>query len=318
MLVLEQNQDGMVLVRRRPAKPSVIAGVLFGALATVPMLSGAELSGPRLVTTLAMATVAGALIWLGRASDIRYALPSGLGKSRLPAPARIELSGGESYQARLLRSDGSSALLFERSEPTGVVRDVLELSARFSLPVRPGWGLDDVAWAVLSEPPGTSRADARLEPPVVAESWPLVRQRTAAFTSLWAGVFVLVVSIVLAVSPYRSGITPSFLSVVLPALAVVHALVVGAWLVGLRERLTLGSRRIECARLWFGRPLGRALTIDTTVNGVFSVGPTNTAVRHVLLATANGPLAFAVDPVVAEKLAFATHEIGPAAGRAAE
>jgi hypothetical protein len=317
MLILEQDKDGMVLVRLSPAKPSVIAGGLFGALATVPILSGTTLSGPRLVTTLALSTVAAALVWLGRPMRRKLPLPVELQKGRHTATTRIELGGSDSYQARLARGDGSSTLLFERNEPAGVIRDVLSLTARHSVSVRPAWGLTDVAWAVVAQLPSAGR-ERPLESPVVAECWPLQRQRTAAYTTLWAGLFVLVVAFIMAVSPYRSGITPSALSVLLPALTALYVLVVGLWLLGLRERLTLQSSGVERATFWFGRPLGQVKATPARVHAAFTVAPKSVSIRHVVVATGNGPLAFAVDPEVAEKLSVRDHEIGPAAGRAAE
>jgi hypothetical protein len=318
MLILEQNQGDWALLRRRPAKPAAIAGVLFGAMAALPAVSGAELSGARLVTTLGLGLVAISLIWLGRPSDLRLPLPAEFGKSRLPAAALIELVGSDSYQARLVRSDGSSLLLFERNEPAGVVRDVLALAGRYNLPVRPGWMLDEVAWAVLSQPASAGRAGRGLTAPIVAECWPLERQRTAAYTTLWAGLFILVVSIGMAASPYRSGITPSFLSVILPLLTVVYVLVLAAWLLGLRERLTFRASGLERLRFWFGRPLGRGKTVETRVHAVFPVGPKTAAIRHALVATDAGPLAYPVDLPAAERLAISDTEIGHTAGRAAE
>jgi hypothetical protein len=318
MLILDQNQEGLALLRRRPAKPSIIAGCLFGALACVPVVSGAEMSGTRVVTTAGLALVALCLIWLGRPSDIKKPLPAEFAKSRLPAAALIELGGSDSYQARLVRSDGSSLLLFERSEPAGVVHDVLALTNRYSLPVRPGWMLDDVAWAVLSQPSSAARAGRGLSAPIVTESWPLERQRTAAYTTLWAGLFILVVSIAMAVSPYRSGVTPSLLSVMLPLLTIVYVLLVGAWLLGLRQRVTFRATGLEQLRTWFKRPLGRVKTVEVKIHAVFPVGPKSASIRHALVVTEAGLLAYPVDIPVAEQLAFADHDIGRAAGRAAE
>jgi hypothetical protein len=153
---------------------------------------------------------------------------------------------------------------------------------------------------------------------VVTEGWPLPRQRTTAFTTLWAGLFVLVVSILMALSPYRSGIAPSTLSVLLPLLSVIFVLVVGGWLAGYRERLSLGGSGVEREKRWFRRPLGRALAVQTPVFGVFTVHPKGASIRHVLLASGKGPLAYAIDPRAVEKLAVVEAEIGHAAGRAAE
>ena len=316
MLILEQSQDGMALVRRRPTKPSVIAGALFAGLGSIPLVSGVELSGPRLITTFGLYTVAAGLIFLGRPSALRQPLPPEFAKDRLPAAARIELGGLETYEARLVRSDASSVLLFERDEPAGVVRDVLALANRFSLPVRPAWGLDERAWTTLAE--GPAGHGSRLGPAVVTEGWPLQRQRTAAFTTLWGGMFIFVVSILMALSPYRSGIAPSALAVLLPLLTVVYVLVVGAWLAGLRERLTLRSSGVELVRQWFGRVLGRPRVVQTPVFAVFAVTPKQSSLHHVLLATGQGPLAFGIDPRVAEKVTLADAELGHAAGRAAE
>jgi hypothetical protein len=316
-LILEQKQDGMALVRRRPAKPSIFAGLLFCAMAGVPAVSGVELTGVQLVTTLALALVGSSLIWLGRPSDLRTPLPAELAQRRVPG-ARIELGGAESYQARLVRSDGSSLLLFERGEPAGVVRDSLVLASHFGLSVRPGFLLDEVAWAALSQPAGSPRGGRGLSAPIVVECWPLQRQRTAAYTTLWAGLFVLVSSIIMAVSPYRSGIAPSFLSVLLPLLTVLYVLGVGLWLLGLRERLTFRATGIDRERLWFGRLIGAKNTVEARVLGVFPVGPELASIRHALVATDAGPLAYPVDQPVAERLAVAEHEFAHAAGRAAE
>lgn len=318
MLILEQKSGGMVLVRRRPAGPTIIAGALFIALGSVALLPDAPLTPARLATFLVLASAGLLLIAAGLPREsLSTALPAA-GRTK---PSRLELTGAEGpdrYRAELIFPDGARRVVLERDEPAGVAADAMALAKYLDVTVRPGWGLEAGDWSVLSSSVPSGAAPHLIEREVAAVARPLPRQRVAALTTLWAGCFVLVVSILMALSPYRSGITPSGLSVLLPGLSVAATLLIGVWLLGLRERLVLRARGIECSRAWFGRDLGPRRVFDVPVLGAFAVSPRGDTVRHLLVATGAEPLAFAAEPASGRALARAFSASGVAHGRAAE
>jgi hypothetical protein len=317
MLILEENADGMAIVRTRPARPLWIAGCLFAALGVLPFLP-AGVTLPRLATGLFLCGVGLVLVLLGRPKRTREALPAGRGGRS--AVAAVVLTGGsaelEVYRAELLLKDGSRRLVLERSEPGGVVRDALRLAGQLGVPVEPGWGLDHHMLAQLD---GSRSAPARaLLEPVTSIAFPFRRQHIAAVTTIWGGAFVFVIATAMTLSPYRPIDRPSALSIVLPALSVVAVLAVGFWLLGLRERLVVDSTGVTRDRLLFGRPMGPRQHFPGAISGIFPVSPEPGPILHVLVGTQEGAVAFPADSDTGLELARHDPAFDGATGRAAE
>lgn len=316
MLILDENSDGMAILRTRPARPSWIAGGLFVALGVLPFLP-AGMTLPRALTGLVLCAVGLVLIQLGRSKRTREALPSG--RSGRSAAAAVVLTGSddpEVYRAELLLKDGSRRVVLERPEPAGVVRDALRLARQLGVRVEPGWGLDHHALALLD---GTSAsAPQKLTRSVTSVTRPLRRQRIAAITTIWGGVFVLVVASVMSLSPYRPVHVPSPLSLLLPSLSVMAVLAIGLWLLGVRERLVLDPRGVTRERLFFGRPLGVPAHIPGDISGIFPVAPALGPTLHVIVIANAEPLSFHADESSGRDLAGRMPAFNAATGRAAE
>jgi hypothetical protein len=316
MLILDENEGGMAIVRTRPARPLWIAGCLFAALGLLPFLP-AELTLPRLVTGLALLAVGLVLVLLGAPKHSREPLPVARGgRAAVSAVALTGSADPELYRAELLLKDGSRRLVLERAEPAGVVRDALRLARQLGVRVEPGWGLDHPMLAQLD---GSSSAPSRaLVQPVTSIAYPFRRQHIAAITTIWGGAFVFVVAAAMALSPYRPIDRPSALSILLPGLSVVAVLAVGFWLLGLRERLVLGPTGVTRDRLLFGRPIGPRQHFVGEVSGIFPVSPAAGPTLHVLVGTASETLAFPADAGAGRELARHIPPFEGATGRAAE
>jgi hypothetical protein len=309
MVVLEQHREGSRLVERRPRRPVALAGVLFLMLALLPLVSDGPVTSLRAVTALA----------LGLGASLCFVL--GLPRARrLPVPerasaARLELCGNsniEGYAVAAVAPSGAKTIVLSGADPGRVLADALALSAELGAPVEPGWGLDREALGVLRAP-ATAPLVAeplRLEHRVVPD------QAIGAGTALWGAAFILGATLVFSLSPARPNVAPTALALVLPVLTSFYALVVGLWLLGLRETLTLEGATLTRARRWFGKPLGTA-TATPAVVGVFVIAPLGGPSRHLLVATRKGPVGLPTDPRAGTALAGYRGSI-EVAGRAAE
>lgn len=316
MLILDENADGMAILRARPARPLWIAGCLFAGLGLLPFLP-ADLTLPRIVTGLVLCSVGLVLVLLGRAKRSREPLPIGrTGRSTVGSVVLTGRADPESYGAELLLKDGTRHLVLERAEPAGVVRDALQLARQLGVRVEPGWGLDR---HMLSQLDGSSAVPAHtLTQPLTSIAYPFRRQHIAAVTTIWGGAFVFVVATAMTLSPYRPISSPSGLSILLPGLSVLAVLAVGFWLLGLRERLVLDRNGLTRDRLLFGRPIGPRRHFSGQIVGIFPVSPIPGRTLHVLVATTGELHAFHADSGSGRELARHLPEFEGATGRAAE
>jgi hypothetical protein len=310
MVVLEHDPEGMRLVERQPPKPVAVAGVLFLALGLLPLVNEGPLTAPRLATALALALGAVLCFVLGVPRVRRRALPQRAVGQRLVLAGTSNIEG---YAIDLVAPSGAIRGVLSGADPGRVLTDGLTLSAELGVPLEPGWGLGREALHEF----GTQASPLFLAQPLVVTHRVVPDQAIGTGTALWAAAFVPAATIVLAVSPARPNLTPTALALVLPGLTALYALVVGLWLLGLRETLALGGRRVTRRRHWFGRALGA--TLETTgVIGLHPVAPLGGPSRHLLVATEIGPLAIRTDPQAGVAVSDYLSAEDRAAGRAAE
>jgi hypothetical protein len=310
MVVLEQTREGKRLVERRPREPVALAGVLFLALALLPLVSEGSVTTLRVVTALALGMGASLCFFLG--------LPL---KRRLPLPERasvqkLRLSGTsniEGYAVEALLPNGAHRIVLSGPDPGRVLGDALALSGELGVPLEPGWGISREDLSLFRSPVGAPL----LVQPFVVNHRIVPDQAIGAGTALWAAAFIPSATVVLALSPARPSLTPTVLALVLPGLTALFALLVGLWLLGLRETLTLESGGITRRRRWFSSALGVA-TETPGVVALRPVSPLGGASRHLLAATRSGPVAFPTDPEAGETLSRYPGAQDRTAGRAAE
>lgn len=309
MLTLERKDGAVAISERRRAEPVMIAAVPFLALAVLPLATPGAVTPARVVGTLALSGGALLCFLIGR-PRVRVA------PMRLDDADRLELVSAESmdgYRADLVYRDGSRRCVLARSEPAGVLADALSLSTELGVPLRPGWGLDEEALAVLRDPATTGPyLDAR----TIEDHGLLPDQRIGAMTALWATLFVPGATLVLTLSPARPDEPPTSLALILPLLTALLSGVITALLFGLRQRVVIRGGRLETIRSWFGRPLRDKATVEA-VSGVFGVAPDGGAAEHLLVATPSGPIAIPTDRVAGPQWSLLPRP-GKAPGRAAE
>ncbi|HEX6764465.1 MAG TPA: hypothetical protein VF103_03285 [Polyangiaceae bacterium] len=331
MWALERNRPGVVLVRRRPARAVTLAGTLGAVVSLVPLLIAPDPGVVRFVTFAVLALSSASLVFLGRARPEQVELVAkagGLvwGDEPLPPPAHVVLSGDDTeepptYCAFVVWADGKQRLALERSEPAGVLADSMELSKRLELDLRPGWGLENhfgethfrEAWESTPEeppPPGST-------PSVVVDLplWPV--QRNTAVIALVSGIFVLVVTWMLARSPERS-VAPSAFALVLPGLSASIGIALGTLLFGIRRRLERSGHGIVASLVLFGVTLGKKASLTPAPRRVFGVAPIAGPVRHALFSTSDGPFALSSDARGVARLALPAVESDPPEAASAE
>jgi hypothetical protein len=310
MVVLEHHPKGMRLVERRPRQPVAVAGVLFLALALLPVMNDGPLTAYRLGTAFALALVAAFCFAAGLPRPKRRPLPPRAVGQRLVLSGTSNIEG---YAVDLIAPSGATRGVLSGADPGRVLSDGLALSTELGVPLEPGWGLGRTALREFGAP---SRPMHFVEPLLVNHRI-VPDQAIGTGTAFWGAAFIPAATLVLAVSPARPNLTPSVLAFVLPGLTALYALGVGLWLLGLRETLRFEGSRLTRRRHWFGRGLGKQLE-TAGVCALYPVAPLGERTHHLLIATETGPIAFPTDPQAGLTVSsyLSAHE--RAAGRAAE
>lgn len=312
----------IVLLCRRPTRAVILSAVVAALLAVVPLVIAPQPGLLRLFTFALLALSSAALVYLGWARPERVELErrtGGLtwGAEPLPPPSHVALAGDGTeepprYVALVVWPDGHERVALEGDEPGPVLADALELARRLELEVRPGWGLErhfsaafGPAWErARSDPPnGAAAKTGSVELPL----WPA--QRRVGGTTLVAGVFVLISTVVFIRSPERT-IGPSPLELVLPGLAATVVIALGAFFWGVRRRVEVSGDGIDASLVLFGVPLGKATRL-APIAPAFAVSPDDGPVRHVLLATPSGPVSMIADRDGAERLVSRAPQSAP-------
>jgi hypothetical protein len=287
MLTLDRTAHPLALREDRSAQPPLLGGFLFLALEVVPLTAPGPFTVLRAFGSLALLSVAVGLILHGRPKTLPRSLPV---RSGVP-PERLELGGEDLpplYRITLVLSDGSRHTVLEAPEPSRVLEDAAHLAKALGVPFGDGWGQSASA---LTELLATSSSRAKRfteQDSFTLEHPPLPGQRAAAYTTLWASAFVLVASFVMSDGPERHGLVPSALSIVLPCLSANILLVLGFWLLGLRERVTVTPAGVQRRRLWFKSKLKTTDLREVSILGAALVRPGTRSDGHLLLASEKG------------------------------
>jgi hypothetical protein len=310
MVVLQQGREGMRLVEQRPREPVAVAGVLFLLLALLPVISEGSVTPMRLATAVALGLGAVLCFVIGLPRPRSLSLPEPAATQRLVLTGTSNIEG---YAVDAVGTSGARRRLLSGADPGRVLADGLTLSSALGVSLEPGWGLGREALGALRHP-ATAPVLVR---PLVVRHRTVPDQAIGAGTALWAAAFIPVATVVLALSPARPSLVPTTLALVLPALTALYTLVVGVWLLGLKETLTLDQGRLTRRRSWFDRTLGGDLETAGVV-ALYGVAPLGGTARHLLAATRNGPVAFPTHPQVTEALSRYLDAEETLAGRAAE
>lgn len=317
MLTLDRKAQPLALVDERPVQPTLLGGILFLGLEIVPLTAPGPMSLLRVLGFFGLLAMGVGLMILGRPRVRSLPLPGRAGV----APERLELSGDELppvYRVTLVLADRSRHVVLESPDPGRLLDDAAHLAATLNVPLGHGWGLGAAAVAELvgTSPRGAKRfgpdATFTLEHPALAG------QRMAAYTTLWASAFVLVASFVMSDGPERKGLVPSTLSLVLPCLGALTLLVIGLWLLGLRERVILTPRGVTRRRFWFRRELSVVEAREVRVLGAALVRPGSRSDGHLVIASEAGLFALPASAPDGAKLLEHGAPHVPPAERAAE
>jgi len=287
MLTLDRQAQPLALREERPLGPALLGGVLFTCLELVPLTAPGPATPLRALGALGLLAMAVALFAVGRPRVRSRPLPARPGV----APDHLELGGDElppTYRATLVLQDASRHTVLEATDPARVLDDAAHLGRELGVPLGAGWGLGPPALdeLVRTAPAGGKRFGP--DDTVTLEHPPLPGQLPAAYTTLWASAFVLVASFVMSDGPERKGLVPSTLSVVLPCLGALILLVIGLWLLGLRDRVTLTPNGVTRLRFWFGRELAPGESRAVRVLGAALVRPGARHDGHLLVASDAG------------------------------
>ena len=317
MLTLDRTAHPLALREDRSAQPPLLGGLLFAALEVVPLTAPGPFTALRVVGVLVLLALAVGLILHARPKTLRRPLPARPGVT----PERLELGGEELpplYRVTLVLSDGSRHTVLEGPEPSRVLEDAAALGKTLGVAFGDGWGLSAPALNELLATSPVREKRFTEQDAFTLEHPPLPGQRAAAYTTLWASAFVLVASFVMSDGPERHGLVPSALSIVLPCLSANILLVLGFWLLGLRERVTVTKAGVTRRRLWFKSELTSVDSREVAILGAALVRPGARSDGHLLLASEKGlfalPAAAPDGATLLEKRAGTT----PAAERAAE
>lgn len=317
MLTLDRTAHPLALREDRPAQPPLLGGFLFGALEVVPLTAPGPFTTPRLLGSLGLLAMAAGLVLYGRPKTLRRPLPARPGV----APERLELGGEELpplYRVTLVLGDASRHTVLEGPEPSRVLEDAAHLAKALGVSFGDGWGLSAAALTELLAPSPSPAKCFTEQDSFTLTHPPLPGQRAAAYTTLWASAFVLIASFVMSDGPERHGLVPGALSIVLPCLSANILLVLGFWLLGLRERVTVTPAGVKRQRLWFKTELTSVNSRDVPILGAALVRPGARSDGHLLLASKTGLFALpAAAPDGANLLENRTGAT-PAAERAAE
>jgi len=317
MLTLDRTAQPLALREDRPAQPPFLGGFLFAALAVVPLTAPSPFTAMRVLGLLALLAGAAGLVLYGRPKTLRRPLPARPGV----APDRLELGGEELpplYRVTLVYADGARHTVLEGPEPSRVLEDAAYLGKTLGVTFGDGWGLSAPALTELLATSGSPGKRFTEQDSFTLEHPPLAGQRAAAYTTLWASAFVLVASFVMSDGPERHGLVPSALSIVLPCLSANILLVMGVWLLGLRERVTVTPAGVKRRRLWFKSELTRVESRDVAILGAALVRPGARSDGHLLIASETGLFSLPALAPDGANLLEGRAGTTPAAERAAE
>jgi hypothetical protein len=287
MLTLDRKQRPLAVREQQGYEPSFLAGLLFAALAVVPLSSPGLQAPLRILGLLLLASASVLLVALGIPRTRRRSLPEltshPFKRDRGIALALDGYALPPTYRAVIVFADGARRTVLEHSEPSAVLEDAVFLSQELGLPLVAGWGLDEGRIDMLLRASDHApRWDH--DGPLTFDSPPFAGQRHAAWTTLWACAFVVVATFLMSESA-RAKVSPSLLSLVLPGLGALVVLLVGLWLIGARGTLVLGPTGVTRHRYWFNFELGRVEAVQLHVAAAAVVLPPGGSVGHLVVSS---------------------------------
>lgn len=317
MLTLDRKAQPLALVDERAVQPTLLGGVLFLGLEIVPLTAPGPMSLLRGLGFFGLLAIGVGLMIVGRPRVVCRPLPGRAGV----APERLELGGEELppiYRVTLVLADRSRHTVLESPDPGRVLEDAARLATALDVPLGSGWGLGAHAIAELIGTSPRAVKSFASDDGFTLQNPALAGQRMAAYTTLWASAFVLVASFVMSDGPERKGLVPSALSLVLPCLGALILLVIGLWLLGLREQVTLTPRSVTRRRFWFKRELALLDAREMQVLGAALVRPGSRSDGHVVIASDAGLFALPASAPDGARLLETRAPDVPPAERAAE
>lgn len=291
--------------RRSVRGPLLVGGVLLFGPALATLLASPPLTTSRLVVTAIIAVSAAGLIALGwptlrrvrldprrRTVQVGDAAPEELGVDpwlQLGAAPAQAPTGPARYAVTLERRDAGPLLLLASESPAVALRELAALREALPLPVVAGWGLP------AAGPPWVDRirsAGPDEQPTPVGDDLVSTAAKRRAATTLLVGAAAIACGLALQVSErVARGDPPNPVSIALPILGIV-ALTAVAIAVGTEGvRLGVASDLVCEHRIW-GLTVSRHAVARTAIRHAYLVGPHGAEVRHLLLDTTGGPIAF--------------------------
>jgi hypothetical protein len=315
MVLVESDERSATLRAPLKLRPAVLVAVAFWVTAPLPLFVP-DRSGTVHYAFSALLVAIGAVLALSSIRRPASRLEFGPRIFRTDdhvrpiAEAReVVLTGGDdavepTYRAEIVFESGHRELLLEHSEPARVLRDLSVLLPRLDLPVRAGWGLPDGArpWRSPSAPPASPRTpDAELEPIVVERA---ASARRPAQALLFGGVGLGALQTILITSAVKRASYVSPLSLGLALSSVTIVLTIGL-IVWSRRIVVSADRRVTVRVRILGMEVGTLGQADAPLSDAWPVSPDGGTPRHVLMATAAGPLSFPCEGKGAPALARA-------------
>jgi hypothetical protein len=294
----------LVFAGRRPASSPIFLCPPALALASLPWLAP-ELNAVRLATSALFLGVAGALAAWGWPRRRQIALSAGAAGGEPPRrwilDMTLDLDGRTAiYSVAHEPADGPALTVLEGPDPERVLWQLSEVLRHWPAPVECRWGLAAAArpWSIEPHSGPRPRGDGQLAGSVAV---PFAHKPLIWCTWLMAA-FVVLDVLFLVTTAARTLAVIHPLSLVLPVLFVIYLIVLALVVNTGTSRLRVGARVSRETSL-LGLVTRRSEVRLESVRGVYALGAAGAERWHVLVDSADGPLALAVPRQRATQLA---------------
>lgn len=298
--------------RHRARAPLLLCPLLL-CMAVLPWLSVEPWSAGRALmsgASLAAAALLARWSW-PRAYRLCLRRPGGAATSAPAQPLRWILEAEPEpdsprgmYVVRVDIEGDRRWTALRNTDPQALLRQLRAVLLHWPAPVECRWGLPDPArpWSFEPPPPGPVAA-GELAPNAVLQA-PVCGKGLLWIMSLMT-VLMLVELTFLVVSESAKLPQVHFLSVLLPAITATGLVMITLILATAHVRLSIAARVSEEVRvLGLRRPRGDVRL--ASIRGVYAIGALSSERWHVLIESADGPLAVPVDRSQAELVARET------------
>jgi hypothetical protein len=301
MVLVESNERSATLRAPLKVRPPALVAVAFWLAAPLPLIVP-DRSDTVHYAFSALLLAIGVVLTLSSVRRPASRLEFGPRVFRTDDHARpmaeareVVLSGAPeevadpTYRAELVFESGQRELLLEHSEPARVLRDLAALLPRLELPVRVGWGLPEGSrpWQSPSSPQSSARNVDGKDEAIVLE--PPASARRPALALIIGAVVLGAIQAILIISAVKRASHVSPLSLGLALVSVVTVLAIGS-IVWSRRIVVITGERVAVRVRVFGIDAGTLGEADAPLSDAWPVSPDGGPPRHVLVATAAGPL----------------------------